>query len=172
MPSPIATSLVNIIPVVKAQLVRATGLPDTAIRLVARGQTPRFQADQDILIRPGQVAWDQGFDVGSGRVCAIIRRPLLVTVRTRYNVDLSDEDAYRLTDAVNGHIPLEEKVVDALLDFVPRDGNDNMLVQEPMHPLDYPQEEEQPAEAADWVESRLAFQLTYQIPLNQDPSYG
>lgn len=172
MAQPIPASLIQIVPVVKAQLVKATGVPDNLIRFVAKNQIPRFQGDHDILLRGGGIQWDKGFDVGSGRVCAIIRRPLLVRVRTRCNLDLSDQDDSRMLDPTLGHVPLEESAANALYDFVPQDANGNMLVQEPMHPVDYPEEEAQEGQAADWAESLLAFQLTYQLPLNQDPSYG
>lgn len=164
MPTPLATSLTPILAAVSAQLTAVTGIPPNLIRLVARGTTPRFQADQDILLRPGQVTYDRGFDAGSGRVCPILRRPLLIHLRTRFNADPSDADDSRLTDPVYGHIPFEESVINALAWFLPQDGNQNWLVQEPMHPIDYPPEELQTAEAADWIESNLAFQLTYQLP--------
>jgi len=166
MPAPIATSLTAILAAVKTQLQTVTDLPVNLIRIVARGQTPRFQGDQDILLRPGDVSWDKGFDSGSGRVCAIIRRPLLVHIRTRFDVDMSDQDDSRLLDATYGHIPLEETVCNALLDFLPADDSSNLLTQEPMHPIDYPAEEKQEGQASAWIESRLAFQLTYQLPLN------
>jgi hypothetical protein len=87
-------------------------------------------------------------------------------------LDLSDSDDTRLTDPVLGHIPFEELVANALYDFCPADASQNLLTQEPMHPIDYAPEEEQEGQAADWIETRLAFQLTYQLPLNPDPSYG
>lgn len=170
MPSPIAVSLTALLAAVKSQLQTVTNLPAIRIRVVARGQTPKFQGDQDILLRPGSIVWDKGFESGSGRVCPIIRRPLLVHIRTRFGVDMSDADDFRLTDPTYGHIPLEESICNALLGFMPMDSGQNLLTQEPLHPIDYPEEEKQEGQAADWIETQLAFQLTYQLTLNPQTS--
>lgn len=170
---PIPASLTAILATVKNQILLAVPqLSDNQVRIVARAETKRFRGSQDILLRPGPVSWDRGFDVGSGRMCPIIRRPLYVHIRTRLNTDPSDSDELRLTDPTYGHIPLEESICDVLLDFIPQGSAGEWFVQEPMHPLDYREEEEQQeGEARDWVETTLAFQLTYQLPLTQT-GYG
>src|SRR5690348_11623603 len=111
MRAPIPASLATILPAVKAQLSLVTGSQLTRIRLVARKGTPKFIADQDILVKTTDINPDPGFEHGSGRTCIIIRRPLLIIPRTRLQTDASDQDDNWLLDSSRGHIVLEEKIL-------------------------------------------------------------
>jgi hypothetical protein len=169
MPAPIATSLRAILPAIQAQLASVTGLTTNRVLLVQRETTPRFQGDQDVLVRAGPPQPEDGFELGSGRHAAIVTRLVQVTARTRWAVDESDRDDYALVDEDYGHLALEEAVVNALHIWVPTDRNGNWLSVEPMHwrPHEAPVHDE-PLPAS-WLSTSLLFDVRYHLSL---PSNG
>lgn len=180
MPGPVSKGFTPILAAIKAQLMQVTQLPSERVHIVAHRRTTHMQGDQDILIRPGPIEWDKGFDYGAGRAIVVAIRTLFVVIRTRANLDISTSDDIRLTDPALGHIALEESVVDCLYCYLPMDVQGEALVEEPLHPLPHEEERRSLGQGdsplletrergvgSDWIETELVFAVKYSIPLNQ-----
>lgn len=160
-------SLLSILPAIQAQVIAVTGLPPEKVSFAARDLEPRFRGDQDCYIRLLNPSPEQGFEHGSGRTCIILSRPLVVTLRTRYQVDTSDVQNLWLLDPTYGHLAKEEALFNGLVNFVPTDSSGNWLTSEVLHPLPTPPEvmADKP-QGKGWGESHLTFELKYQVLLN------
>lgn len=165
-----AASLVPILEAIQAQIVTVTGLSAEKVSLSAKEIQPRFKGDQDVYIRLMDSTPDMGFEHGSGRTCIIVRRPLVVTLRTRYQVDPSDIQNAWFLDPNYGHIAKEECLFNGLVNWIPLDSSGNWLTSEPLHPMPTPPEVmmEKP-KGKGWGESHMTFELVYQAVTN--PAY-
>ena len=171
MPLPVATSARTLLSAIQAQLASATGVTANRVLIVQRPDTPHFQGDKDILVRLGPPAPEDGFTVGAGRHCCLLTRQLQVTPRTRWATDESDRDDLSLLDEVNGHLALEEAVVDALHVWVPTDAQENWLTAQPLHWLpSAPPVRETPLSRS-WVHTDLVFAVRYQLRLPTNNGY-
>ena len=168
--TPIPTPLAGILPLVEAQILLLTqGLPHplstNRIFLVTDDQIPKFQGDQDCLIRPGPIQAVETFSTATGRFCPLVTRTLVITLRTRYAVDMSDRSESWVLDAALGHYVLEEAVVAALHDWQPTDPSGNALTEEDLHFLGgtSPQKDKRDSQ---WGQSTLSFSCVYQLPMS------
>jgi hypothetical protein len=167
MALPPLPSLAPLLTAVKNQLSLKTGLGLNLIHAVARNQTPRFQGDQDILLRLLRPVPEEGFVSGSGRLATVVQRPLLVTLRSRSQTDPSDADDLWLTDPALGLLALEDRVLDALHLWWPTSPQGILLTTEPMR-LAPSEPEQKPGEGApagdmQWGETHLLFEMKYII---------
>lgn len=166
-----ATSLVPLLTALQAQIATCTGLPPEKISLSAKDIQPRFKGDQDLYIRLMDATPRPGFEHGSGRTCIILSRPLVLTLRTRYQVDPSDVQNAWFLDPNYGHIIKEEQLFNCLVDQPILDpATSNWLTSEVLHPLPTPPEvmQEKPR-GKGWGESHMTFELVYQPSLT--PNY-
>ena len=161
------TSLLTILPAIQAQVVAVTGLPLEKVNLSLKDVQPKYRGDSDCYIRLLDATADPGFEHGSGRTCLIISRPMVVTLRTRLQVDTSDVQTQWFLDQINGHLIKEEALFNGLCNFVPLDVSGNWLLSEVLHPIQTPPEiaVEKPT-GKGWGQSHLTFLLKYQALLN------
>lgn len=171
-PTQAPTSLTQILPAIQAQIQLALGwqTQPERVNLSTKDVQPRFRSDQDCYIRLMDITPRQGFEHGSGRTCIILSRPMVVTLRTRLQVDPSDIQNAWLLDPTYGHWIKEEALFNGLVNFVPLDSSGNWLTAEVLHPLPTPPEiaSEKPV-GKGWGQSHLTFELVYQFQTN--PGY-
>jgi len=170
MPAPAAFLRANIGPIVllmQAQLVKSTNLDQSRIMIVAEdGETvPRYQGDQDILIRPMGEDEEEGMLEGSGRVDDRRKRQIYVYCRTRVYLDPADQDAIRLTDASLGHFALEDQVANALQIWAAQDALGNIL-SFPVF-VKGPTSAEKMRDDPNWVCSHFTATVEYERNLDQ-----
>lgn len=102
---------------------------------------------------------------GGGRHYKRLRRLLHVTACTRVGVDAAGEEGAALTDAEQGHLYLEEVIVDALELWTPRDADGVNLLYEPMRLVEESGDAERdPDLARDVIRSTLVFETRYAAP--------
>ena len=163
MPSPVKSSLREILPKVRDRLVSATGISANRVLYVQRPDTPHFQGDQDILIRVGPPRPLEHVH-GSGRLYRVVSRLLQITPRTRWAVDESDRDDSWLLAATEGHLRLEEAVVDAIDVWVPERAGGDWLLIEPMRWVESQQPVRETPLSQSWGHTDLVFEFKYQFP--------
>src|SRR5262245_9245128 len=85
------TPFAEVLQAVRTRLGQICRLPSNQIKLAARdrGYLPHFDGDQDLVLRTFGPLPEEGFNDGSGRTEAVVRRPLSVLARTRLGVDIS-----------------------------------------------------------------------------------
>lgn len=85
---------------------------------------PRFQGDQDVVLRVSGARNLPGFMEGHGIIAPGIRRGLIVQCRTRQSVDVSDRiDNWLL----NRQLPFEDQILFALIGFFPKNDDEDVL---------------------------------------------
>src|SRR5437016_1696688 len=118
MPVVARASLTDVINAAAAQVVLGTGLDPSRVLPIARRQkVPRFDADQDILLR------FKGFrsqypDHRDRHDCRLLHR-LFVTIRTRFELGEFNDDAEWLTDSGKGNVVAWQAVLNCLQNFTP-----------------------------------------------------
>lgn len=167
MATPIPTPLATILEAVKAQIVANTTVTDNRVLLVTKKRIPKFQGDQDCLILPGPIQALEDFSAAAGRIACIVLRPLVITIRTRFGVDMSDRSDSWITDPTLGHYVLEEALVAALHIYLPTDSLGNAYTQEPIHWVNSTSPEQDKQDQT-WAETTLQFTIKYQIGMTQD----
>lgn len=164
MPTQIPAPLTTIVPTIQTQIQAVLSLPPEKVSLSVRDIQPRFKGDQDCYIRLLDATPRTGFEHGSGRTCLVISRPMVITLRTRFQVDASDLNNLWLLDPTNGHWTKEEALLNGLLNWAPTDDSGNWLTAEVLHPLPTPPEimAEKPV-GKGWGQSHLTWELVYQF---------
>ena len=174
MPSVIQSGFGPIILACKRQLVAQvpilTANPDLVL-IIAKNpdKVPHFTGDFDVLLRPAEfISIAAAFD-GAGRTCTKCIRVLQMLPRSRRVSDESDRDLIGLTDPA-GYFQWEEKCVDAIHGFFPKDNTQNFLTdceiriasgQQPEKGLD--------RDTPDWMRAAIRFDVEYCFTLNQTP---
>jgi len=157
-------SLASILKAIQSQLMTFTGFPVERVRISARWPDPLAAVgDQDLTIRP------LGFkvqDKRNSRLETRVYRRIGVMIRTRLGTDYYESGQSWLTDPTLGHIPLEETVLDALLNFIPLD---NKFIQNwlsiPLKLVGGEDPERQDEDSGNGVEI-LMFELEYMPPID------
>lgn len=122
----VAANLSDILTPTLAWLAQETGLDASCVYVTCLPpeQTPRFDAPQDVLVRPMNEEPDAAKIDGAGRYDNRRTRTLEVSARTRLHLDQAGRDGYRMTDESLGHLALEDRIADALELYYPSDGED------------------------------------------------
>src|SRR5262245_40060411 len=121
MPTVARAKFADILLLLKAQLVTSTGIGSEQVRVVARDDVPPFTGSQHLLLRPRSPVPQTEETWSAGRVVPLVRRSVACILRTPLYVDQSDMDYHWLTDTSLGHLQMEEKIVDALVEYFPED---------------------------------------------------
>lgn len=163
MPAPSqSASFSNIINAIATQVVTVTALSEDYVNIVASDKynIADYEA-QFIYIRfYGLQPWT---DYGAGRRVRRAKRFVRVYIYTRNNLDRYGDD----TAAATAHSDLEETLMNALDEFIPRDALGNPLVVEPLHPLDDTAgPERKPIDDDGLISSSLLFEVEYVLPNN------
>ena len=161
-------SLADVLAVVQTQLAAGTGLTADRILPIARPtqKVPKLVGDQDILIRFKAFRRTGGPQDWRGRHDLRLTHRLLVTIRTRFEMDSEDKDTRWLTDSTKGNILAWEDVLDCLHGFVPKDSSGNSMAVEPLAILEGDSGEKD-AKDAGWGEATLSFSVILEAPLSQ-----
>ncbi len=168
-PGVIRTTCSAILTAVAQRLVDYVVVADASrVIMVARNTAvPHFGAEQDVLLRPMGFAVEKGWDNAAGRVTTVILRRLMVTCRTRDNLDEQGRDKLWLTSATKGHLKFEEATANALHEFWP-DLNEgkNFLTIEPMK-MQSGDDPDKETKDQSWGKSALVFSMNYLLDLDQ-----
>lgn len=167
-PAQIRGSFRTILARIRTQVVEWCGIPEERVLVAARGKVPWFQADQDIVLRPRGFRVDKSWTDQAGRHATVLHRKLEVRIRTRLQTDEPNSDSLWLLDEANGHVALEELVIDALQEFLPIDDPEttkNALTLNPILLLDGDDPDREAGKPTDWGESRLTFEVSYILSL-------
>ncbi len=163
------------------QLITFLDWPPERVRVVSPrrlqnkdGSVNHPHGDGYCLLWPGNMSLNQECLIGGGRVDVRIIRAINISLRSRFGADEQSDAIGLLTDSEFGHAWKEERVIDALLLCQPNDagdvtGNTGSWRIDPqpviLRSADVPEQEKLDP---DWCESRLAFELTYPLAVNQD----
>lgn len=152
-----------LLPIIEKRLAFVTGLPPERIRPWMGEDAPHFQADQDLVLRLAGISPDSGWFQGGGRFSCRVTERLEVQIRTRLALDPSGEARVWLTDAVIGHIQLRDKVLDALVSFIPTDADQNILTTDQlvMVPSKAPRQDGARGKPMDWGSETFTFEVNY-----------
>jgi len=125
-----STPLQPILDAIVARLYAVLELEENQQHLVMFArveESPRFQGDQDIVLRISGVRPLPGFMEGHGVIAPGVRRGLIVQVRTRASRDPSD----RVDNWLATQLPREDLILYALTGFVPQnEALDNLCINE------------------------------------------
>jgi hypothetical protein len=163
MATVIRTGIAAIISAIKARLIAKLVVPNAGhIIVVAKGNAPpKAPPTHDILLRVGRSHID--WDGPGGRYAAKKVRTIGVYARTAQALDkgLTDEKW------IDQHDQFEDKILNALLDFLPLDSDQNALTTECMHVVTA----EAPDKSDDdvWGESLVTYEIHY-MPAGVDPT--
>jgi len=170
----IPSSIIPILTLIKNQLVTVLGDPfltnPNLILIVMRedADVAHFQADQQILLRPGKFIALEPIIRGAGRTDARVRRLLEVFLRVRRLADTGDADQTWAMDNALGlaYFDLEESILNALEQFSAYDSNGNALLGEPMRIWQGAEGLRPAGKGGGWGFGRLTFEIVYELPLN------
>lgn len=113
--SPRGVGFATVVLVLRQMLADATGIDTSRVIVVAdraRLPKPRVPAEKHLRVRPlGRTSMD---NPGAGRLCDRKKRVVAVDVITRSMADQQNSDLFALTDETEGHLALEDSVLDAL----------------------------------------------------------
>lgn len=161
---------------IKARLVEKLGFPSNRVLIVARRITSHPSASQVVTVRPMKPT--PGKEIGfsaAGRANPVVKRGIAVSVITRLSLDKVGEDEQFLEHESLGHFQVEDKILDALIDWLPTTTNpeaDPGEEEEGMttSPIKWEdgQQPEKDEKIPEWGESVLYFTVTFQQDLDQD----
>lgn len=163
MPTAVPTTMDVLLPLLLDRLASATGLPPEQVNPWIGEDSPRLTGHQDLVVVLRGFSPDQGWIQGGGRASPLVRERVEVRVRTRLAVDPVGSAKSWLIDQALGHLRVRTAVIDALLDWLPVDEDDNCLVASEVI-LDAeagPRTSNRPAAPVDWGEERLNFVFPY-----------
>lgn len=158
------TPLQPIIDAIVARLVTVLELPEDQEHLVMFSRTrntPRFQGDQDVVLRLTGARPLPGFMEGHGIIAPGVRRGLIVQLRTRASRDVSD----RIDNWLYTHLPREDQILLALIGFHPLDEDESVLTIQEMRVENLEEYEDEvrqiPPDDPSWGSSLLIFAIDY-----------
>jgi hypothetical protein len=169
MPTPVRSAFRDILLSLAPRLVAKGVVADASRVLIVarRKKTPHFAAVQDVLVRPAgfrvQIPWADT----EGRVGMLIRRTILLTPRTRMELDQADQDIDLLTDASLGHFVFEEAIINALHLYQPLDGAGDALTIEPMHLTQGDDAAKEDEKSQGWGYATLNLEASYFLAVDQ-----
>lgn len=149
---------------IEAQLYDVLELPENMRHLVMWSRievSPRFQADQDIVLRMSPPRPHEGLYTGGGIITPGVRRGLFVQLRTRASYDVSD----RIDTWLGVQFLREDQIFLALTGFIPVDEDSNVLTIQEMRLEDgEPYKDilrQIPSPDPTWGSSMLIFAIDY-----------
>lgn len=167
MPETDYQHLRTILPLIETQLVSEGVVPKSnQIVWAFVGQdVPTFNPPREIVFRIGEDSPREGdFFLGSGSTDRRAKRMLHVELRTRVQLDKSNDKIQLLTNATKGHLQFEDLVMDALDNWHPTAGDGGSIYElcpdAPLewvgttHPQEYPM-------SKDWSVSTMMFLVPY-----------
>jgi hypothetical protein len=158
----------QIVEAVRARVMAVTGFP--AERVVPHAGADEVpyptMAEQYVLLRAkgGKPDLDQFH--GAGRVDARYTRVIRATLWTRLALDAVNFDTGWMLAQSTGHLDVEHQLLDALVGFLPKDGDANVLVTQPFAPgpvTDPRRGEKDPH----WGVSAVEAEATFTLDLDQ-----
>ncbi len=159
----IRTGIGAIIGVIRARLLFKGVVDNTGqILVVAKAESPpHLAAQRDILLRIGNSRID--WDGPGGRLAAKKIRTIGVYARSAQALDKGYTDEQWLDQ----HDAFEDKILDALLDWLPVDGIGNSLATETLHVVSAQAPDKDDADV--WGDSLVTYEVHYQ-PAGIDPN--
>lgn len=155
----------TILTAVRAKLIEdeVLGTGNELIFINRNGEPKAYANEQWINLYPGPL---NQVTYGGGRRDTRIKRPLVVQLFTRTQVDYTGDGTESLTSLEIGHIALEEKIIDAL-HLRNLFDDDEPLLFEPMRLASSAESppEVDPQSKRLFVTSRLLFETGYIAPL-------
>jgi hypothetical protein len=126
----VRANLGDILALIRAQVAARVRVPLEAVVLTT---LPLEEVDaplgeRDVLIQLGNELPLPGRD-GGGRHVNRRKRNLKVAARTRLHLDEPERDLVRLTHATQGHLKMEDLLVDCLESFIPTSAAGDALAQ-------------------------------------------
>ncbi len=167
MAAVITTSMEVLLPLIEARLTYITELPAERILPWVGDEPPHLQGDHDLVLKLGGIVPDTGWYVGGGRTSFRVTETLEVQIRTRLILDPTGVSRAWLTHATLGHVQLRKLVLDALVGYIPHDGDGNALIAEGLVPktTQRPRPDTRGA-VVNWGSETLAFEMNYLHTLN------
>jgi hypothetical protein len=145
------------------------GIVPSQVILVSPGRTPPNVdtiGDQYLILMPRAVDPELRREEGGGRTDKRARRTLDIIVRSRLALDEIDRDTLFLTSYSQGVIPLEETVLDCLIDFQPQDSFGNLLTDVPLKWIVNSEPRREPVQEG-YGQVVVSFEVPYLLPISQ-----
>lgn len=160
----ISSRLETILPLVKAQIVSATGLDSSLVFSTLRSDTEltlRAPTAQFVAIRPNLFPVWNAAVTGGGNDTLWIDGSLTITYFSRYAADVDFADDQWLLDATVGVLPLWSALIHGLQLFEVMDTSPSALLAEPMRLADQGWEFVDKPPIASWGRLRSYWELKY-----------
>jgi hypothetical protein len=155
----------EVLPLLQTQLANSLSFPPERVLMRKHAtdslKPATLQADQYVVIRPEEEVAIRPQITSAGRHDGRYNRRVTVVAWSRLNIDYANQDYSWLTDPNLGELQLEKAIMNALLTWIPINGNNDVLaipgrVEQITAPVgDYPE---------DWGHSD--FSIVYQMYRN------
>jgi hypothetical protein len=142
-----------------SRLSSGTGIPVERISFVAEEPeyVPHMQGENEIVIRLGDESAGESIE-GGGRYVNIRTRTFFIHMRSRMWLDEANSDFIQLTSATDGHIKLEDSVVDTLEKFLLTESMDGIALPLQIGTVTMPRRDNKDP---GWISSRIELSFQY-----------
>lgn len=131
MAKQVRSRISDIAAAIKTRLMSELGLPTERVIWWARAKPVKNQKDTILFLHLRRMAdLGDGWD-GGGRHDTKVQRILDVGISVDINTDTTSDEPWMFKDSL-GYFPIEMQVMDALIEYHPRDSAKNILTLQPI----------------------------------------